>query len=196
MLLNYRNPVMTLLLERMREWKLLSIPACWVLGIILFTKTLFGLLYVYSIYFPSSSLSFYLYPATRDTNKYSNNKEIHILSPSTSTSSSPPSSDSTFPATAPHEQDKEQDKRQHAFHHLPDFYGTPLNLLILGYIRPEYDYVSLQALVDDIRIDCEVAKRSLEREAYSVYLSSSSNERVNEKKREDRRWLREFPAVS
>ena len=33
------------------------------------------------------------------------------------------------------------------FHKLPDFYSTPLNLLILGYIRPEYDYVSLGALV-------------------------------------------------
>jgi riboflavin kinase len=40
---------------------------------------------------------------------------------------------------------------------------------MLGYIRPEYDYVSLEALVDDIRIDCEVARRSLEREAYARY---------------------------
>ena len=45
------------------------------------------------------------------------------------------------------------------FHKLPDFYTTPLNLLILGYIRPEYDYVSLEALVEDIRVDCEVGGR-------------------------------------
>jgi hypothetical protein len=38
--------------------------------------------------------------------------------------------------------------------------------VILGFIRPEYDYDGLEALVGDIRMDCEVAKRSLEREAY------------------------------
>ncbi|KKY18433.1 putative riboflavin kinase [Phaeomoniella chlamydospora] len=47
-----------------------------------------------------------------------------------------------------------------------DFYGAPLNLLILGFIRPEYDYESLEALIEDIRTDCEVAERSLERSGY------------------------------
>lgn len=47
-----------------------------------------------------------------------------------------------------------------------DFYGAPLNLLILGFIRPEYDYVSKESLIEDIKTDCEVARRSLEREAY------------------------------
>ncbi|KAF7503202.1 hypothetical protein GJ744_004205 [Endocarpon pusillum] len=47
-----------------------------------------------------------------------------------------------------------------------DFYGAPLNLLILGFIRPEYDYVSKESLIEDIHVDCEVARRSLEREAY------------------------------
>ncbi|GCB17901.1 riboflavin kinase [Aspergillus awamori] len=42
---------------------------------------------------------------------------------------------------------------QVTFHKLPDFYGTPLNLLILGYIRPEYDYISSEALIEDIRVD-------------------------------------------
>ena len=41
-----------------------------------------------------------------------------------------------------------------------------MNLLICGFIRPEYDYVSIQSLVEDINVDIEVAKRSLEREAY------------------------------
>lgn len=53
----------------------------------------------------------------------------------------------------------------HAFGH--DFYGAALNLLILGFIRPEYDYDGLEALVKDIRTDCEVAKRSLERDGYA-----------------------------
>ena len=41
-----------------------------------------------------------------------------------------------------------------------------MNLLILGFIRPEYDYVSAESLVRDIKVDIEVAKRSLEREGW------------------------------
>lgn len=41
-----------------------------------------------------------------------------------------------------------------------------MNLLICGFVRPEYDYVSKESLVEDINVDIEVAKRSLEREAY------------------------------
>jgi riboflavin kinase len=44
-----------------------------------------------------------------------------------------------------------------------DFYGATLSLLVLGFVRPEYDYVSKDALVEDIREDIRVAKRSLER---------------------------------
>ncbi|KAL6714510.1 riboflavin kinase [Lecanora helva] len=47
-----------------------------------------------------------------------------------------------------------------------DFYGARMNLLICGFIRPEYDYVSKESLVEDINVDIEVAKKSLEREAY------------------------------
>jgi riboflavin kinase len=36
--------------------------------------------------------------------------------------------------------------------------------MILGFIRPEYDYVSKDALVEDIREDIRVAQRSLARE--------------------------------
>lgn len=42
-----------------------------------------------------------------------------------------------------------------------------MNLLICGFIRPEYDYVDRDSLVQDIRTDIEVARRSLEREAYA-----------------------------
>ena len=52
----------------------------------------------------------------------------------------------------------------HNFHH--DFYGARMNLLICEFIRPEYDYVSKESLIEDINVDIEVAKRSLEREAY------------------------------
>ena len=44
-----------------------------------------------------------------------------------------------------------------------------MNLLILGFIRPEYDYLSKESLIEDIKIDIEVAHNSLEREAYARY---------------------------
>lgn len=47
-----------------------------------------------------------------------------------------------------------------------DFYGARMNLLICGFIRPEYDYVSKESLIEDINVDIEVSKRSLERLAY------------------------------
>jgi riboflavin kinase len=50
-----------------------------------------------------------------------------------------------------------------------DFYGAQLSLVILGYVRPEYDYVSKEALVEDIREDIRVAQRSLDREAYAEW---------------------------
>ncbi|OJJ57848.1 hypothetical protein ASPSYDRAFT_1009242 [Aspergillus sydowii CBS 593.65] len=99
--------------------------------------------------------------------------EIHIL----------PSLTSPSP-TAPEEQ-------KVRFHKLPDFYGTKLNLLMLGYIRPEYDYVSAEALIEDIRVDCEVARASLLRAAYRVYLDGEGEE-GDEKMREQRAWLRSF----
>lgn len=76
------------------------------------------------------------------------------------------------------------------FHKMPDFYSIPLNLLILGYIRPEYDYVSLEALVEDIRVDCEVARQSLRRETYIGYLEEGDND--NENTKAHRRWLKAF----
>ncbi|KAJ4263934.1 riboflavin kinase [Fusarium torreyae] len=48
-----------------------------------------------------------------------------------------------------------------------DFYDVPMRLLILGFIREEKDYKSLEALIEDINFDCEVAKNSLAREAWT-----------------------------
>ncbi|KAI4118880.1 MAG: hypothetical protein LQ345_001115 [Seirophora villosa] len=53
----------------------------------------------------------------------------------------------------------------HAF--ARDFYGARMNLLICGFMRPEYDYVDKEALIEDIRTDIAVARRSLERDAYA-----------------------------
>jgi riboflavin kinase len=48
-----------------------------------------------------------------------------------------------------------------------DFYDVPMRLLILGFIREEKDYNGLEALIEDINIDCDVARQSLSREAWT-----------------------------
>lgn len=49
-----------------------------------------------------------------------------------------------------------------------DFYGAPLRLLVLGFVRDERgDYDGIDALVADIRTDCAVARRSLARPAWT-----------------------------
>ncbi|KAL1921378.1 uncharacterized protein VTP21DRAFT_11094 [Calcarisporiella thermophila] len=47
-----------------------------------------------------------------------------------------------------------------------DFYGEQLRVIILGYIRPEKNYTSLDALIEDIHMDINVAKQSLQRQGY------------------------------
>lgn len=79
---------------------------------------------------------------------------------------------------------------QTKFNRLPDFYQTQLKLLILGYIRPEFDYVSMEALIEDIRVDCEVARESLLREAYKSYIVDTG--KASEQVSEARRWLMSF----
>ncbi|RKU48604.1 hypothetical protein DL546_008724 [Coniochaeta pulveracea] len=63
-----------------------------------------------------------------------------------------------------------------------DLRGREMRLLILEYVREEKDYPSLEALVCDIRIDIEVARRSLEREGWMV-------REVDERGRLDGSWL-------
>lgn len=77
--------------------------------------------------------------------------------------------------------------RESEFNKMPDFYSTKLNLLVLGYIRPEYDYVSAEALIEDIRVDCEVARESLRRKAYVSYLRGVEGE--DEGVKGTRAWL-------
>lgn len=55
----------------------------------------------------------------------------------------------------------------HAFE--ADFYGLEMRVVVLGYIRPEYNYVSKEALIKDIDIDKRVAHNSLARNLYQDY---------------------------
>jgi len=48
-----------------------------------------------------------------------------------------------------------------------DFYGSQMAISILGYIRPEYDYVSVESLIEDIKTDIAVSERSLARDAWA-----------------------------
>lgn len=50
-----------------------------------------------------------------------------------------------------------------------DFYGAHMNLVVLGFVREEFDYVSKEALIEDIEEDGRVARRSLERGAYRKF---------------------------
>lgn len=48
-----------------------------------------------------------------------------------------------------------------------DFYGARLRLLVCGFVREERDYGDVKALVEDIKVDCEVARRSLDRPGWA-----------------------------
>jgi len=50
-----------------------------------------------------------------------------------------------------------------------DFYGVEMRIVVLGWIRPELDYVSKEALIEDIRTDIRVGLESLKREAYKKF---------------------------
>lgn len=52
---------------------------------------------------------------------------------------------------------------------------------MLGFIRPEYDYVSKERLIEDINVDIEVTKRSLERDGYQQFRHE--------------KWLVDFPEI-
>jgi riboflavin kinase len=55
----------------------------------------------------------------------------------------------------------------HDFH--TDFYGYEMKSLVLGYIRPELDYTSREALIEDIEVDKKVALNCLARPAYQKF---------------------------
>jgi riboflavin kinase len=90
-------------------------------------------------------------------------------------SSASPTATSVYPTVLsigynPYYKNKQRSIEIHILHNFKeDFYGATLSLVILGFVRPEYDYVSKDALVEDIREDIRVAQRSLAREAYQKW---------------------------
>ena len=58
----------------------------------------------------------------------------------------------------------------HVMHPYPnDFYGSEMRAVALGYIWPELNYVSREALIADIETDKQVGLNSLRRAAYEAY---------------------------
>ncbi|RKF77314.1 Riboflavin kinase [Golovinomyces cichoracearum] len=49
-----------------------------------------------------------------------------------------------------------------------DFYGCEMRVCLLGFVRNEEDYENAEALIDDIRIDCEVTRQSLSRTNWNL----------------------------
>lgn len=52
-----------------------------------------------------------------------------------------------------------------------DFYGAQVKFNILGYIRPELNYTTKEALIQDIKIDIKTALKVLNTENYKVFRS-------------------------
>ncbi|CAO3656267.1 unnamed protein product [Mucor hiemalis] len=67
----------------------------------------------------------------------------------------------------PYFKNEKRSAEVHIIHEFPqDFYDTPIRVLVLGFIRPEQNYPSLDALITDIKTDVEVARQSLQRKFY------------------------------
>lgn len=47
-----------------------------------------------------------------------------------------------------------------------DFYGEELRLVVTGYLRPEKNYPSLDALISAIHLDINTASENLEKEPH------------------------------
>ncbi|KAI8049061.1 hypothetical protein BDF22DRAFT_658015 [Syncephalis plumigaleata] len=69
----------------------------------------------------------------------------------------------------PYYKNEKRSAEVHLIHQFPnDFYGRELRVALLGYIRPEKNYDSLDALIADIHMDIKVAQHSLERPQYKI----------------------------
>ncbi|KAL3232284.1 Riboflavin kinase [Nakaseomyces bracarensis] len=57
----------------------------------------------------------------------------------------------------------------HDFHHT--FYGAKIKFNILGYIRPELNYTTKEALIEDINTDIDIARQVLDTEHYRSHMA-------------------------
>lgn len=72
---------------------------------------------------------------------------------------------------------KEKTAEIHIMHKFgSDFYGAQMTFSILGYIRPELDYTTKDALIEDINIDIQTALKTLELQGYKKYRNDLAEE--------------------
>lgn len=73
----------------------------------------------------------------------------------------------------PYYNNQEKTAEVHIIHKFPhNFYGARIQGLVLGYIRPELDYTTKEALIKDINTDITIAQEVLAREPYLEYRTS------------------------
>lgn len=65
---------------------------------------------------------------------------------------------------------KERSAEVHLLHDFrEDLYGAKMRVLLTGFIREERgDYANVGELIADIKLDCDVARKSLNREAWAL----------------------------
>ncbi|VEU20113.1 DEKNAAC100958 [Brettanomyces naardenensis] len=56
------------------------------------------------------------------------------------------------------------------------FYGSSISFNVLGYIRPELDYTTLEDLIKDIHIDIETAEEYLKKDGYKGFAGQLQSE--------------------
>ncbi|KLO12846.1 riboflavin kinase [Schizopora paradoxa] len=67
----------------------------------------------------------------------------------------------------PYYKNEKKSAEVHVLHEFKaDFYDHHMKVAVLGYIRPELDYTTREALIEDIETDKRVGIRSLDRPAY------------------------------
>ncbi|QLQ81922.1 hypothetical protein HG537_0G01760 [Torulaspora globosa] len=58
----------------------------------------------------------------------------------------------------------------HIIHQFKDsFYGAQVRFSILGHIRPELNYTTKEALIEDINVDISTALQALDKDGFKVY---------------------------
>ncbi|KIY51493.1 riboflavin kinase [Fistulina hepatica ATCC 64428] len=67
-------------------------------------------------------------------------------------------------------QNTERSAEVHVLHEFKeDFYGAEMRVLLTGFIREERgDYADQEELIADIKLDCDVARKSLDRETWAL----------------------------
>lgn len=84
-----------------------------------------------------------------------------------------------FPLRNPFYKNERKTVEPHLLHAFSsDFYGSELRLLVTGYLRPEQNYSSLEALIKAIHLDIDTARASLEGEQQKALASNEEGSKA------------------